>query len=177
MSKAWRETKWLELLDRLAGQISPPVQRRTHVLLARSRSLAHRVAAAAGQMVGNTIGLRVGRPLVEHDVDDLRDDVAGALDGHRVADADVLPSRIGRRRPMPLISPRCAAWRWHDDAADGDRLQPGDRRQRAGAADLDVDAAQDGRAPARPGTCARSPSAALRETKPSRSCKSSRSTL
>src|SRR6185312_14979127 len=33
----------------------------------------------------------------------------------------------------------------HDDAANGDRLEPRHRRQRAGASDLDIDAVEDRR--------------------------------
>ena len=60
-----------------------------------------------------------------------RNDVAGATHNHRVADADaalaldlvsIVQGRVG-----------------HRDAADEDGLQPGDRRQRAGTANLDVD--------------------------------------
>ena len=40
-----------------------------------------------------------------------------------------------------------------------DRLELGDRRERAGAADLDLDVAQHASSPSRPGTCARPPSA------------------
>ena len=64
---------------------------------------------------------------------DLRDDVAGALHDDGVADADVLA------RDLVLVVQRRVG---DDDAADGDRLEPGDRRQRAGAADLDLDVAQ-----------------------------------
>ena len=59
-----------------------------------------------------------------------------------------------------ISSSLCSVARWHHDAADRDRLELGHRRQRAGAADLDRDLAQTRSAPARPGICARSPSAA-----------------
>ena len=74
--------------------------------------------------------------LVEHDLDHLRDDVAGALDRHRVADPHVEPL------DLVLVVQRRVL---HHHAADRDRLELGDRRQRAGAADLDLDVAHDGR--------------------------------
>ena len=55
---------------------------------------------------------------------------------HRVADADVA-RRDRRWRCSFLVVQRGVG---HDDAADGHRLEPRHRRQRAGAADLDVDA-------------------------------------
>ena len=54
---------------------------------------------------------------------------------HRVADAHIEPrdlAGIVQRRVL------------HHDAADCDRLELGDRRQRAGAADLDLDILDDG---------------------------------
>ena len=62
--------------------------------------------------------------------DDLRDHVAGALDDHEVADADVLAADVvlvveGRARDR--------------DAADLDRLELGERIEDAGAPDADVD--------------------------------------
>ena len=85
MSKAGRETKWISRSTRCAGQIRPPVQRRT-----ASPSRPHRVAAAGGAVVGEHVWHRVGRAALGHHRHDLRDHVAGALHDHRVADADVL---------------------------------------------------------------------------------------
>ena len=67
---------------------------------------------------------------VGDDAEDLRDHVAGPLQHHGVADADVLAG------DLVLVVQRGAG---DDDAADIDRLKPCDRGQRAGAADLDVD--------------------------------------
>jgi hypothetical protein len=104
-----------------------------------------------GQTSGKTYSRDVGRPLLQHDADHLGDHVAGALDDDRVADADILAADL-----VFVVQGRVR----HDDAADRDRRQPRDRRQRAGAADLDVDRLQAPCAPARPGIYARSPSAA-----------------
>ena len=55
MSKAWRETKCLSRSRACAGQISPPVQRRTESSLPE-RGLTSRTAwlPQAGQTVGNS---------------------------------------------------------------------------------------------------------------------------
>ena len=63
-------------------------------------------------------------------MDDLRDDVARALKHDAVADAGVEPFDLVR------IVQRGVG---DDHAADRHRLEPRDRGQRAGAADLDVD--------------------------------------
>ena len=82
------------------------------------------------------IGLRAGRPLVQHDREDLRNDVAGALHDDRVADAHVLA------RDLVLVVQGGVG---DDDAADRHGLELGDRRQRAGASDLDLDRLDDRR--------------------------------
>src|SRR5450432_4482929 len=92
------------------------------------------------------IGFCVAGPLVEHDVDDLRDDVAGALDDDGVADPDVaalaqLLAVAADALDVILIVQRDVL---HDDAADPDRLELADRRERAGAADLDLDIPEHG---------------------------------
>ena len=93
-----------------------------------------------------TIRLGRGWPLPGHDVEDLRDDVTGALDDHSVALADV-PSLADQLAGIPnaadvvLVVQRGVG---DDDAADGDRLQPRHRRHGARAADLDLDLLQHG---------------------------------
>ena len=97
--------------------------------------LAHGVGAAdrafVGELVFGAAALAVG---VDH-ADDLRDHVAGALHDHLVADAHVLA------RDLVLVVQRGVR---HHHAADGDRLQLGDRGERAGAADLDRDVVEGG---------------------------------
>ena len=95
--------------------------------------LAHGVLPQAGQTSGHLVGLGALGPLVEHDAHHLRDDVAGAAHDHRVADADVLA------RDLVLVVQRGVG---DDHAADRHRLELGGGRQRAGAADLDLDVEQ-----------------------------------
>ena len=81
-------TKCCSRSIRCAGQISPPVQRTS---TSPSSATASRLAFRA--MVGKDVGraLLVAGQILDH----LRDDVAGALDAHPVADAQ---ARAGRSR-------------------------------------------------------------------------------
>ena len=79
-------------------------------------------------MIGKLVRHRLLRAAIEHDRDDLRDHITGALHDDGVADADVLAL------DLVLVVQRGAL---HDDAADRDRLEHRHRRQRALAADLD----------------------------------------
>ena len=114
-----------------------------------------RAAAPRGCRTPGRLGeherLRVLRPPLEYHGNDLRDHVAGALQHHGVADADVLAG------DLVLVVQRRVL---HQHAADIHRLEPRDRRQRAGAADLDADVAAARSSPVRRGTSRRSPSAA-----------------
>ena len=96
---------------------------------------AHGMAAADGAFVRKLIGLRALRPLLQDHAHDLRNDVAGALDHDRVADAHILA------RDLVFVVQRGVL---HHHAADRDGLQFRDRRELAGAADLDVDVEQHG---------------------------------
>ncbi len=98
--------------------------------------LAQRRRAADRTDMREYVRLGAARPLLLHDFEDLRDDIAGALNAHRVADAHVLA------RDLVLVVQRRVG---DDDAADRHRIELRDRRQRAGAADLDFDASQHGR--------------------------------
>ena len=137
MSKALREQKCLKPLDRLGGADEMPGAAAHHVgdagLLI---DLAHRRRAANRADLRENIGRSACGPLVEHDFENLRDHVAGALHDDGVADAHVLP------RDFVLVVERGVP---DDDAADRDRLQLGDRRQRAGASDLNLDPLEHGR--------------------------------
>ncbi len=73
---------------------------------------------------------RALRPFFTLDADDLRNNVAGALNAHHVADADVLALDF-----IGIVQGDIG----HDHAADIDRFQPRHRRQCAHAADLDID--------------------------------------
>src|SRR5690606_14781368 len=80
----------LELLDRLrradelAGAAAPGI-----LLAGLLVDLAHRRRAADWAAVGKHVGLGIRGALLGDHPDDLRDDVAGALDDDGVADADV----------------------------------------------------------------------------------------
>src|SRR5580692_1060496 len=85
-------------------------------------------------------------PLVDHDIDHLRNHVAGALDDDGVADPDVaaladLFAVAADALDVVLVVQRDVL---HDDAADTDRLELADRREGAGAPDLDLDIAKHG---------------------------------
>ena len=84
----------------------------------------------------NRVRFGAARPLRLYDAENLGNDVAGALDRHRIADADIEPRDL-----VEIVQRRVL----HHDAADRHRLELGDRRQRAGAADLDLDVPDDGR--------------------------------
>ena len=94
---------------------------------------AHGVAATDRAGLGEDVGLRAGGALVRQDGDDLRNHIAGALDDHGVAGADVLAG------DFVFVVQRGAC---HQHPADIDRQQFGDGRERAGAPDLDVDRLQ-----------------------------------
>ena len=159
----------LQALDRLRRADEAAGAAAHHVDLAGLLvDLAHGVAAAdRADARGTDRALRPCGRLSEHDAEDLRDDVAGALHDHRVADAHVLA------RDLVLVVQRGVG---DDDAADRHRLELGDGVS----------------APVRPTwmsmprrivvACSAGNLCAIaqrgeRETKPSRSCQSSRLTL
>ena len=130
-----------ELLHRLGGadQVAGAV-------VHRLAGLAHHVGAADRAGVGEGVGPGVRRAAGEVDVLDLGDHVAGAVDRHPVADADVaavadgLAARVAAGDVVGVVQGGVG----DDHAADGDRGEAGDRRERAGAADLDVDGLEPG---------------------------------
>src|SRR5258708_766664 len=88
----------------------------------------------------------IPRPLVEHHVHHLRDYIAGALDDDGVADADIpalaqLLAVAADALDVILVVQRDVL---HDDAADPDRLKLADRREGAGAPDLNFDIPEHG---------------------------------
>ena len=96
--------------------------------------LAHRMAAADRANIRKLESFRAFRTLILHRSENLRNDVAGALHDNRVADAHVLAF------DLVLVVKRGVL---HHDTADGDGLELGRGGERAGAADLDFDVAQD----------------------------------
>jgi hypothetical protein len=83
---------------------------------------------------------------VQHHVDHLRDDVAGALDDDRIADADIaaLAQLLAVTADALYIILVVQGGVLHDHPADADGLKLRHRCQRPGAADLDLDVLQDG---------------------------------
>ena len=88
----------------------------------------------AGQAAGMRHALAPFGALLLDAADDLGDDVAGPADDDRVADADVLGQHLD------LVVEGGVGDR---DAGDGHRLEHRERRGLAGAADVDLDGAQD----------------------------------
>ena len=135
----------LDLLER-AGELAGAVQARA--FLAGGGGFAHDLGVQrARAFLRETIGLGAFRPLVDDDVDHLRDDVAGALDDDGIADADVaaLAQDFAARADaldVVLVVQRGVL---HDDAADADRLKLRGGREHAGAPDGDQHALHDGR--------------------------------
>src|SRR5687767_13220278 len=87
--------------------------------------LAHRMATASRASVRKDIRFRVRWPLLRQDVEDLRNDVAGALDHHRVADPDVAPfadrlAAVADALDVILVVKRRID---DDDTTNRDRLQ------------------------------------------------------
>ena len=132
-----RDTKCFRRSTACAGQIRPPVQRRTTSSLpVRRIDLAHRMAAADGTDLREI--RRAWRPSGRFS--GTTPSTCGITSPARWT-STVSPMRTSLRA---ISSSLCSVALVHDDAADRDRLQPRHRRQRAGAADLDVDAVQDG---------------------------------
>ncbi len=92
--------------------------------------LAHDAAAAHRARRGHAEIGDVARALLRHPADDLGDDVAGAPDDDLVADAHAFPAHLEQ-----VVQRRVR----HRRSADEHRLELGDRRELAGAADLDLD--------------------------------------
>src|SRR3982074_1077414 len=95
MSKARREQKWISRSTPWAGKTSPPGPGPAARRCARGGGAPKNgpdgvAAPRRRQFCRHRKGLRALRPLVEYDRDDLRDDVAGALDHHRVTVAEIL---------------------------------------------------------------------------------------
>ena len=86
---------------------------------------------------------------VVDDLGNFGDDVAAALDSHKVADADAEPGNL-----VGVVQSGAS----NGDAADGHGRKCGDGCELAGAADLEEDVEQLGDGTARGETCTRWPS-------------------
>ncbi len=116
------------------GELSGAVDART--FLAAGDHFADDVGVQRTRtLFGKLINLRAARAILRHHAEHLRDDVAGALYLHGIAHPHI------KTRDLIGIMQRRVL---HHDTADRHRLELGDRRQRAGAPDLDFDVADDG---------------------------------
>ena len=102
---------------------------------ARLSVLAHCLRATDRAVGRKDEGFRPGRTLVGHHPQDLRDDVAGALQDDSIADPDVLAGDL-----VLIVQGRVA----YHDTADRDRMQTRHGGQGAGAPHLDVDTFEHG---------------------------------
>src|SRR5690606_29570098 len=98
----------------------------------------NRVAAACRTGMGKLIRNRVSEPLLRHNIEDLWNHIARALDEHRVAHPDI-PAFAERLAIIAdaanvVLIVQCGIGDNH--ATDCDRLKPCNRGQRAGATDL-----------------------------------------
>ncbi len=75
----------------------------------------------------------IGGTFTQFDTNDLRDDIAGALDAHHVADMDILARDL-----VGIVQGDIG----HHHATDIDRLQPRHWRKRSHAADLNINGGQ-----------------------------------
>ena len=126
----------LEMPDRLirTGKFAGAVNARAFG--AAGDDLAHHIGMQrAGTFAREFVRLGAARTLIRDHAEHLRDDVAGTLDLHGVALAHVEPRDLAGIVQRRIL---------HHDAADGHRLKLGDGREKAGAADLDLDVLDDG---------------------------------
>ncbi len=116
MSIARRDPKWKSRSLSWAGH-ALLLQRQT-----ASPSAREAAAPQAGHAARHLERLGLGRPPLDHDVDEVGDHVARALDEDGVADADVL---------LPHLVLVVEAHVGHGDAGQLHRLEPGRGRERA----------------------------------------------
>src|SRR5690606_19935698 len=136
-----------EALDRLGRADQLARATATAVFLAGLLvNLARGGRTADRASMGHFVGLGIGRALVDEHIDDLGDDITCPLDGDRVADADILALADRHAGAVAAGDIVLVVQRHidHGDAADADRIEPGDRGERAGAADLYFDIAHHG---------------------------------
>ena len=97
---------------------------------------ADRLATAYGAFLRYAVRLLLARALLEYWADHLRDNIARALDDHRVALTNVLPPNVVLVVKRRLLD---------NDAADLHRLEDRKRVETPGPADVDSDALELGR--------------------------------
>src|SRR5258706_12095114 len=127
------------MLDLLVGTGELAGAAGARALLAGRGLLAHHLGMQRARTFRRKVILLFPTRLVRYYVNNLRDDVAGALDDDGVADPDIAPLAqllaVAADAPdVILIVQRDVL---HDDAADTDLLQAADQRERARWAALD----------------------------------------
>ena len=93
------------------------------------------VRPADGTEQGKLVFSAVWWPVIGNNTNDLWNDIAGPLDNHRIANADVLTIDL-------VLIVQCGVG--DDDTANCDRFKPCHRGQRTGAPHLHVDRADHG---------------------------------
>src|SRR5467141_878018 len=134
------------MLDLLVGTGELAGAAGARALLAGRGLLAHHLGMQRARTFRRKVILLFPTRLVRYYVNNLRNDVAGALEDHGVADPDIaaLAQLLAMTADAPdviLIVQRDVL---HDDPADADRFELADRRERAGASDLDLDIPEHG---------------------------------
>src|SRR6476659_5764869 len=103
---------------------------RDYTFFATRGGVAHHWGMQGTRTVsGKFIRLRRFRALLHDDAQHLRDDIPGTLDRHSVV--------LAHPKPLDLIGVMQRRV-LHDHPADSDRLELSHRRERAGAANLDI---------------------------------------
>ena len=123
----------LQPFDALCGTDEAAGAAAHRIDLAGHPLLAHRMGAADRAFLREVIGPGMGRTLLRHETEDLRNDVACALHDHRVALADVLAG------DLVLVVQRGVG---DDNTTHGHGLKPRDGGESTRAAHLDIDLLQ-----------------------------------
>src|SRR5467141_2851508 len=134
------------MLDLLVGTGELAGAAGARALLAGRGLLAHHLGMQRARTFRRKVILLFPTRLVRYYVNNLRNDVAGALDDHGVADPDIaaLAQFFAMAADAPDVILVVQRDVLHDDAADADRFELADRRERAGASDLDLDIPEHG---------------------------------
>src|SRR6266849_3945934 len=134
------------MLDLLVGTGEFAGAAGASALLAGRGLLAHHVGVQRARTFRRKVILLLPTRLVRYYVHHLRNDVAGALDDDGVADPDIaaLAQLLAMAADSPDVILVVQRDVLHDDAADADRLKLADRRERAGAPDLNLDIPEHG---------------------------------
>src|SRR5690349_8750265 len=130
----------LRCTDQLAGAAVARIEL-TRLLVV----LTHRRRSAHGTGVRKHVRLSALRPLLDHDLHNLRDHVAGALYNDSVPDANIDPLADRFAEAVEALDVVFIVQRYVDDChtADGHRIEAADRCKRPRTSYLNINAAQD----------------------------------